>query len=159
MNVETIIVSAVVGVGTSAITAYVTTRLKMREEKEKWRREFAMKFADAQAIDNAGAQEMAVQFAIGVLIKDSPDISLRERIFIPPNCRLIAGRSKDDPIVVEDRFAARQHCAFDADDKDVYIEELGSPNGTPVNGENLQGRQKLESDDVVTVGETTFRIS
>ena len=39
MSAETVIISAIVGIVTSAITAYITTRFKMKEEKTKWRRE------------------------------------------------------------------------------------------------------------------------
>ena len=155
MSLETIIVSAVVGIVTSAITAYVTTRLRMKEEKEKWRREFAVKFAEAQATDNAHAQKIAVQFAIGVLIKN-PESEEREKIFVPPNCRLIAGRDPANPIHTNDRQTSRHHCAFDADDQDVYIEELGSVNGAYVNGVFLKGKRRLEAGDTVQMGDTTF---
>jgi len=156
MSLETIIVSAVVGIVTSAITAYVTTRLRMKEEKEKWRREFAVKFAEAQAKDNSQAQKIAVQFAIGVLIKN-PETEERERIFVPPNCRLIAGRDPTNPIHTNDPLTSRHHCAFDADDEYVYVEELGSPNGAFINGALLKGKQKLEAGDIVQMGHTTFR--
>ena len=67
MTIETIIISALVGIITSAITAYITIGLRMREEKEKWRREFALKYAEAQATDSTRAERMAVQFGVGVL--------------------------------------------------------------------------------------------
>jgi len=156
MNLETILISAIVGVVTSAVTAYITTRLRMKEEKAKWRKEFAFKYAEAQATDNSRAQRMAVQFAIGVLIKN-PESEERERIFLPPNCRLIAGRSPDNPIsTVDDLSTTRQHCAFDADDTNVYVEELGSFNGSFINKTLLDGRHKLETGDVITIGETTL---
>jgi pSer/pThr/pTyr-binding forkhead associated (FHA) protein len=157
MSLETILISAVVGIITSMITAYITTRLRMREEKDKWRREFALKYAEAQATNNLNAQRMAVQFAIGVLIKN-PQSANRERIFIPPYCRLIAGRSEDNAIVLDDEGISRHHCAFDADDTDVYVEDLGSPNGVCLRGERLRGRRKLEAGDEVTLSsETEFR--
>jgi pSer/pThr/pTyr-binding forkhead associated (FHA) protein len=154
MNLETILISAAVGIITSAITAYFTTRLRMKEEKARWRREFAMKYAEAQAKDNQNAQRMAVQFAIGVLIKN-PETAERERIFVPPYCRLIAGRSPDNSIVLDDSNISRHHCAFDADDTDVYVEDLGSPNGIWLKGVQLHGRSKLETGDVVRLTPTT----
>jgi pSer/pThr/pTyr-binding forkhead associated (FHA) protein len=157
MNLETIIISAVVGIITSVITSYITTRLRMREEKDKWRREFALKYAEAQAKDNQNAQRMAVQFAIGVLIKN-PETVERERIFVPPYCRLIAGRSPDNSVVIDDPVISRHHCAFDADDTDVYVEDLGSPNGIIFNRERLDGRRKLETGDIVHLSpKTEFR--
>lgn len=157
MNLETILISAVVGVTTSIITAYITTRLRMREEKEKWRREFALKYAEAQANDNQNANRMAVQFAVGVLIKN-PKSSERERIFVPPFCRLVAGRDTNNSIVIEDPVISRHHCVFDADDTNVFVEDLGSPNGISLNGRRLIGRRRLDADDVITLSaETEFR--
>ena len=156
MNITTIIISAAVGIITSAITAYLTTRLKMREEKDKWRREFAIRFAEAQATDNGRAQKMAVQVAIGVLIKN-PEAEDRERIFIPANCRLIAGRASDNAIPLDDLRVSRHTCSFDADDENVFIEILGSQSTIFVNGEPLTGKRKLETDDMIIVGSTSFR--
>lgn len=86
MDVKSILISAAVGVITSAITAYLTTRLRMKEEKDKWYREFAMKFAEAQSTDRTRAQKMAVQLAIGVLVFQDEKTQERERIFVPANC-------------------------------------------------------------------------
>jgi len=56
MTLQAIIISAVVGIITSAVTAYITTRLKLKEERDKWRREFAFKFAEAQVANNGVAK-------------------------------------------------------------------------------------------------------
>ncbi|HLR07407.1 MAG TPA: FHA domain-containing protein [Pyrinomonadaceae bacterium] len=154
MSLEIVIISAVVGSITSAITAYVTTRLKMKEEKEKWRREFAIKFAEVQSRDNTEAQKMAVQFAVGILIKN-PESPERERIFMPPHCRLIAGRASDNAIVIDDPMLSRHHCAFDADDASAYVEDLGSANAIMLNGERVTGRHKLKSEDLVLLSKMT----
>jgi pSer/pThr/pTyr-binding forkhead associated (FHA) protein len=156
MNLETVTVSAVVGIIASAITAYITTRVKMREERTKWRQEFTLKYAEIQASDNARAQKLAIQFAVGLLIKN-PEAPERERIFLPPNCRLIAGRAADNalPLPDDDR-ASRHHCAFYADDELAYVEDLGSPNATFVNRERVTGRRPLKAGDRITVGSTQF---
>jgi pSer/pThr/pTyr-binding forkhead associated (FHA) protein len=154
MDIKTILISAAVGVVTSAITAYVTTRLKIKEEKDKWYREFAMKFAEAQSTDRMRAQKMAVQLAIGVLIFQDEETQERERIFIPPNCRLVAGRAHDNPIRLNDIRASKHHCAFNANDTDVFVEDLGSGNATFVNSQRITGRFKLGSGDIVRIGQT-----
>jgi len=156
MNFETIIVSAVVGIIASAITAYITTRIKMRGERTKWRQEFTLKYAEIQASDNARAQKLAIQFAVCVLIKN-PEATERERIFLPPNCRLIAGRAADNAIPLpEDCLVSRHHCAFHTDDELAYVEDLGSPNATFVNRERVTGRRPLKAGDRITIGCTQF---
>jgi hypothetical protein len=61
MSAQTIIVSAVVGVVASVITGYITTHLKMREDRAAWRREFLVKYASTGAMDLAAAQRLAAQ--------------------------------------------------------------------------------------------------
>ena len=115
----------------------------------------ALKYAEAQATDSVRAQKMAVQFAVGVLIKN-PETQKRERIFVPPNCRLIAGSAPDNPICLDDESVSDHHCAFDADDEQVYVEDLGSSNCTFVSGKLVRGRRKLEGGDRIKVGGTEF---
>jgi pSer/pThr/pTyr-binding forkhead associated (FHA) protein len=129
----------------------------MREEREKWRREFTFKFAEAQVVNNSAAQKMATQFAIGVLVRN-PDTPDREKTFVPPNCRLTVGRSADCTIVLDDPGVSRLHFAFCADDTNVFVEEIGrSANAILLNGEQVTSRRVLKTDDTVTAGATTFR--
>ncbi|MGV2831348.1 FHA domain-containing protein [Myxosarcina sp. GI1(2024)] len=163
MDFQTILISAIVGIITSAITAYITTLLKIKEERKKWFRDFALKYAEKQASDLIVAQRMAEQFAIGVLIYENPTTAERERFFIPPNCRLTAGRSETNSISINDIFLSQRHCAFDADEKNVYVLDLGSPNGVFVSSSKsgrgyirVSGKKyKLYTDDVVMLASTT----
>lgn len=154
MSFNTILTSAAVGIITSVITAYITTHLKMKEEKEKWRRDFAVKFAEMQGGDNAHAQRIAVQFAVGVLIKN-PESQERERIFMPPNCRLVLGRAMNSGIIVDDSSLSRHHCAFAADDANVYIENLGATNPIFLNDEKVETKRRLKSGDIITLSAIT----
>ncbi len=156
MNLETILISAIVGIITSLITAYITTRLKMREEREKWQREFSIKYLETQTTDSALAHKMAIQFAIGFL-KYRNDETKPQKIFIPPNYRLTVGRGQNNDICISDRMLSRIHCAFYSDDTNVFIEHLGSTITTLLNGERVNRRTKLKAEDVIEVGKTEFR--
>src|SRR5262245_58206508 len=157
MGIETILVSAGVAVLTGAITAYITTRLRMKEEREKWNREFGLKMAQIESVDGIQAKRMAVQFALGILIYQNKETSERERIFLPPNCRLIAGRADTNQIVLNDEKLSRQHCAFDSDETSVYVEDLGSANATFMNGSRVAGRVRLRTGDIINLGDTEFK--
>ncbi len=154
MDIQAIIVSAIVGVITSAITAYITARFKIRQEQDKWQREFALKYAELQSTDPARARSVAKQFGLGVLIIEWCDSSERERVFVPPNCRLVAGRGKENDIDTRDNFTSRQHTAILADESDVYAQDLGSTNATFVNDLRISGKRKLRTGDVVRLGNT-----
>lgn len=174
MDFQTIIVSAVVGILTSAITTSVTLPLRMKEErqkldlrikeereklylrleeeKEKWTRDFALKYAEKQATDNISAQRIAEQFAVGLLIYDNPSTAEREKFFLPSNSRLMAGRASDNPIIINNSRVSAKHCSFEADDRNVYVRDLGTMNGVFVNDDRVKESQKLYDGDIVGVG-------
>ena len=154
METQAIIVSALVGMITGAITAYITTHLKIKEEREKWAREFPLKFAENQAEGNEKAQRMATQFAIGFLVFVDPETNERQKIFVPPHCRLIAGRNPENEIHINEVMLSRKHCAFAADEKKVYVELLEGRTPIYKNGEALSGRAELKSGDTIALGPT-----
>jgi len=156
MSIETILISALVGVITSGITAYITTGLRMREEKQKWRKEFAERYAEVQSKDSAHAEMLAVQFGVGVLKYRTAGQSETQKRFLPPNSRLVAGRGENNAFMLNDSKVSRQHCAFFTDDTEVYIEDLGSSAGTLLNGEMVRGRTRIKTGDAIIIGDTEF---
>jgi DNA-binding NtrC family response regulator/pSer/pThr/pTyr-binding forkhead associated (FHA) protein len=65
------------------------------------------------------------------------------------------GRSPSCEIQVEDDKVSRRHAHIFVRDGQVWARDLGSRNGTLVNGERLQGEARLVPGDRVQVGETT----
>jgi hypothetical protein len=57
-----------------------------------------------------------------------------------------------------DEFASAQHARLDPRPEGVWIEDLGSTNGTFVNGGQVTGKRLLHPGDVVRVGETELRL-
>ncbi len=67
----------------------------------------------------------------------------------------VIGRGDEaDVRLVEDKMS-RRHCRLFIEAGEAYIEDLGSSNGTFVNGHRVQ-RQKLADGDKIQVGETTI---
>lgn len=64
---------------------------------------------------------------------------------------LVVGRGANNPIVVADDRASRQHAAFLCIGNEWVVRDLGSRNGTFVNSEPIQGDHRLKSGDVVQV--------
>jgi hypothetical protein len=69
------------------------------------------------------------------------------------------GRSHSNDVVLEDTRVSRHHARVTRNDAGVAIEDLGSRNGTAVNGRAVQGPQRLVDGDEVRVGDTHFRLS
>lgn len=67
--------------------------------------------------------------------------------------RAVVGRLSESDIPIEDVNASRQHAAFVRDGFEWFVEDLGSTNGTKVNGKRIT-RHQLKNGDVVTIGVT-----
>jgi pSer/pThr/pTyr-binding forkhead associated (FHA) protein len=69
------------------------------------------------------------------------------------------GRSSMNDIPVSDKILSRQHARIVKDgDGGLTVEDLGSRNGTFVNGEKVVGRLPLRSGDRITLGSVTLKV-
>ena len=69
---------------------------------------------------------------------------------------LTVGRDPEAAVRIGDRSASRQHARLSVQGGAVRITDLGSRNGTWVNGERLRAPRLLTSGDVVTIGTLTL---
>jgi hypothetical protein len=67
------------------------------------------------------------------------------------------GGQNDVPLDV-DEFASASHARVEARADGVWVQDLGSTNGTFVNGARVEGARKLSPGDVLRVGETDLRL-
>jgi FHA domain-containing protein len=68
------------------------------------------------------------------------------------------GRSSDNDMGLgDDEFASAHHARVEPRRDGVWVEDVGSTNGTFVNGMKLDGPRKLAAGDVIRVGETDLR--
>lgn len=67
------------------------------------------------------------------------------------------GRGLDNEIVLGDTFASARHARLDPRQDGVWIEDLGSTNGTFVNGDQLRAPRRLDPGDRIRIGETELR--
>jgi hypothetical protein len=71
---------------------------------------------------------------------------------------LTIGRGNNNDVAIEtDEYASARHARFEPRRDGVWIEDIGSTNGTFVNGIRLTRERKLTPGDVVRVGETDLR--
>ena len=71
---------------------------------------------------------------------------------------LIVGRASICDIVVDDLELSRQHFCLESDNGNVFITDLGSTNGTSVNGIGIAGKRRLNPGDMVEAGSMKFTI-
>ena len=75
------------------------------------------------------------------------------------NDTLIVGRRSDCGLVIQDSQISGQHCKLIGVDGTLAIEDMGSTNGTIVNGMTVPGRTKLSSGDLILLGNKEYRIT
>ncbi|HEY9062740.1 MAG TPA: FHA domain-containing protein [Pseudobacteroides sp.] len=67
------------------------------------------------------------------------------------------GRSSKNKIAVKDPYMSTRHARFSIKDGKYFIEDLGSTNGTFVNGKDLKNiRQPLKDGDKIRIGQVDF---
>jgi hypothetical protein len=76
---------------------------------------------------------------------------LLQEIDLRPGETLI-GRSALCHVTIEDPMVSRQHSRITIHDQDAFLEDLGSRNGTFVNGRAIEGRYRLTDSDRIRVG-------
>jgi hypothetical protein len=68
------------------------------------------------------------------------------------------GRDVNNAIVVEDQFASAEHAILTFRGRAWYLEDLGSTNGTYVNGSPVTEITPLGFGDVIQVGQVRLRL-
>lgn len=67
------------------------------------------------------------------------------------------GRSQNAEVPIEDPFASSAHARIFPRGQFMYIEDMGSTNGTYLNGRQLRRPEQLKTADVIRIGETEYR--
>jgi FHA domain len=93
-----------------------------------------------------GAPRLRVETAAG--LRDGAAYDLSEGA--------VLGRSDEADIRLEDSFASSAHARLAPHGDVVVLEDLGSTNGTYLNGEPLRGPQPLHAGDKIRIGDSEF---
>jgi hypothetical protein len=70
---------------------------------------------------------------------------------------LSIGRAGEAEVRIEDKFASGVHARVYTRGPSYYVEDMGSTNGTYLNGERLHGEAELSDLDEIRIGDTEFR--
>ena len=74
---------------------------------------------------------------------------LRERVVMGRDC---------DGLLLRDPQVSRAHLALDVADGGVTVTDLGSTNGTLVNGVRITKRERLRAGDEIAIGRVALRL-
>ncbi|MDY6872612.1 MAG: FHA domain-containing protein [Chloroflexota bacterium] len=75
------------------------------------------------------------------------------KVFPLEQQEILLGRDLANEIAISDPEVSRRHARFLLQEENVIIEDLGSTNGTFLNGQRISSPQQLRAGDVITFGE------
>ncbi len=92
-----------------------------------------------------------------LVVVASPALSGGKRITIDTSALTVGRAGGNDVSIEADEFASSRHARFEARRDGIYLEDLGSTNGTFVNGERVTRERRLVPGDLIRIGETDLR--
>jgi len=93
---------------------------------------------------------------MAILLRATAGAPFPGHIFPLEKERVIIGRLPTCDIVMEMGSVSRQHAQILRVGDEFFVEDLGSRNGTLVNGHRIEGRRKLSENDELKVGDAVF---
>jgi len=73
--------------------------------------------------------------------------------------KLLIGRAEECDVRPLSEEVSRRHCVVLVGPADVWVEDLGSRNGTFVNGDKITAKARVGDGDVIRVGSLELRVS
>ncbi len=99
------------------------------------------------------ALDAAIPQGIELIVDDGTSIATRRF-----GRRVLAGRAPSADVRIDDPRVSRLHARIEMRDDGVYVEDLGSRNGTSVNGVGTGGQRLATGDEIrIGVGSIIFR--
>ena len=87
------------------------------------------------------------------LEEETFSLTMNGRTHAVEGAKVVLGRSKDSDVQVEDANVSRRHAELRREGGNWWLVDLGSTNGTELNGKRVQ-RSKLADGDTITLGAT-----
>jgi hypothetical protein len=108
--------------------------------------------------EQAAALRKPEEFQTGELVVlQSPALAEGERHTLN-SAPLTIGRSRENDVSLDaDEFASSRHARVEPRRDGVWLEDVGSTNGTFLNGAQVRRPRRLTPGDVIRVGETDLR--
>ena len=111
----------------------------------------------AAASVGLGGAARAVR-AARLVVRRSPSLEIGDG-FPVDSAPLTIGRGGQNDLILDgDEFASARHARIEARRDGVWVQDLGSTNGTYVNGSRIDGAQRLGAGDTLRVGETDLEL-
>jgi len=92
------------------------------------------------------------------VVEVTENTSLKRGTVIPIRISVTLGRKEDNSVVLADQHVSGNHARLIIKNNILFIEDLGSTNGTYVNDKRIVGKVKLFGNDYIKIGSTSFKV-
>lgn len=93
-----------------------------------------------------------------LVVLKSPALEAGEEIPVDSMPVAIGRGGQNEVPLEDDEFASARHARFESKRDGLWVEDIGSTNGTFVNGARVTTPRRLSKGDIVRVGQTDFRV-
>ncbi len=115
-----------------------------------------MKDDSREAIEDIYVESQTTPDEAVLTVVEAADNSMMGRRFAFGQSISI-GRGQDNDIVIQDGYVSHNHAVIELLNNLYVIQDLGSVNRTYVNGQEISGRQYLQTGDTISIGTVTFQ--
>lgn len=143
-----IVIAAVVG-GIIIAIAIVAAVIIIRKDASGSQKRNQAQASGYEGITHGAIEIMPVAYAGKMTVRKTPLILTGQ---------LIIGSDSDADILFENANVEPMHAKIELTNDVVYLVDLSSGSGTYLEGMRIQGRNKLQNGDVISVGSAEFRI-
>ncbi len=102
-----------------------------------------------------GALDLAANIRPRLIVESSPSLTPNSELELEGGVTI--GRSSSSQLAIDDSFVSHMHARIFRRGPFYFIEDLGSTNGTFINGRRVDAQGQLKVHDELRLGETVFR--
>jgi len=116
-------------------------------------------FRSFASLQRSLASERTQARALGTLVVErSPAKTPRVGERLSLRATNAIGRDAGNDIAIPDEAASARHAVLEQRDEEWWIEDLGSTNGTLVNGVKIEKRERVRFGDEIAIGRVALRL-
>ena len=108
------------------------------------------------SVPGLGEEDPQVDSGRLVVVR-SPALEEGDELSLDSSALLVGRGSRNDVDLTADEYASSEHARIEPRRDGVWLEDVGSTNGTYLNGIQLTRAKRLTPGDVVRIGETELR--
>lgn len=99
------------------------------------------------------------EYSVLLVVEAGENKSLRKGTEIPLRGEVTFGRKNDNTVVLSDPYVSNHHMRLFRNEGRYVVEDMGSTNGTLLNGEKLKMKTYLKDGDVISIGGLSLKTS